>query len=76
MVTVDDKVVTVDGSQYQLTVAGDTACHFGRRQTDRKTLYVVTDGGLADPVNGTVVEGGKAIALDTIMRRQNVNLLN
>jgi hypothetical protein len=76
VVTADDKVVTVDGFQYQLTVAGDTACHFGRRQTDRKTLYVVTDGGLADPVNGTVVEGGKAIALDTIMRRQNVNLLN
>jgi len=65
VVTADDKLVTVDGSQYQLTVAGDTACRFGRRQTDRKTLYVVTDGGLANPVNGTVVEGGKVVAVDT-----------
>ena len=65
VVTADDKAVTVDGSQYQLTVAGDTACRFGRRQTDRKTLYVVTDGGLAAPVNGTVVEGGKVVAVDT-----------
>jgi hypothetical protein len=65
VVTADDKVVTVDGSQDQLTVAGVTACRFGRRQTDRKILYAVTDGGLAAPVNGTVVEGGKVVAIDT-----------
>jgi sugar lactone lactonase YvrE len=65
VVTADDKLITVDGSKYQLTVAGATACRFGRRQTDRKTLYVVTDGGLAAPVNGTVVEGGKVVAVDT-----------
>jgi len=65
VLTADGKLVTVDGSQYQLTVAGDTACRFGRKQTDRKTLYVVTDGALTAPVNGTVVEGGKVVAVDT-----------
>lgn len=28
-------------------------------------LYVVTDGGHANPVNGTVMEGGKVVGVDT-----------
>ncbi|KAK5658186.1 hypothetical protein OQA88_2159 [Cercophora sp. LCS_1] len=57
--------VVVEGSAQELTVAGDTACHFGRTEKDRKVLYIVTDGGIASPVNGTMVEGGKVVAVDT-----------
>ncbi|KAH8799057.1 hypothetical protein F5884DRAFT_687198 [Xylogone sp. PMI_703] len=60
--------VVVEGSLHELTVTGDTACQFGRTEEDKDTLYVVTDGGLAAyalHVNGTIVEGGKVVAIDT-----------
>jgi hypothetical protein len=28
-------------------------------------LYVVTSGGIVFPINGTVTEGGKIVAIDT-----------
>jgi hypothetical protein len=28
-------------------------------------LYITTTGALAAPVNGTVIEGGKVVAVDT-----------
>ncbi|KAI0016059.1 hypothetical protein F4780DRAFT_798701 [Xylariomycetidae sp. FL0641] len=58
-------VVVVAGSATSLALAGDTACAFGRGHGDREVLYVVTSGALGDPVNGTVTEGGKVVAVDT-----------
>lgn len=53
------------GSLESLMVAGDTAAAFGRTVWDKHTLYVVTGGGLAAPVNGTVVEPAKVVAVNT-----------
>ncbi|KZV85268.1 hypothetical protein EXIGLDRAFT_753419 [Exidia glandulosa HHB12029] len=52
-------VTDVAGGSGELTVAGCTAALFAR---DGRTLYVVTNGGLEIPVNGTIVEGGKFVA--------------
>ncbi|KAI1430744.1 hypothetical protein GGR50DRAFT_163172 [Xylaria sp. CBS 124048] len=52
------------GSLLEPTVAGCTAVAFGRTTQDRKTLYVVTNGGQQTPVNG-VREPAKVVALDT-----------
>jgi hypothetical protein len=60
----DGKSETVLGSNTTLTVAGDTSAAFGRNG-EEKTLYVVTGGALGAPVNGTVTEGGKVVAVDT-----------
>jgi sugar lactone lactonase YvrE len=57
--------VTVIGGKNELTVAGGTACQFGRLQSDEHILYVVTTGGLVSPVDGDKVEGGKIVAIDT-----------
>ncbi|KAK3401744.1 hypothetical protein B0T20DRAFT_450711 [Sordaria brevicollis] len=56
------KVVLVGGAETELTFAGGTAAAFGR---DNKMLYVTTCGGLRTPINGTVVEGGKVVGVDT-----------
>lgn len=53
------------GSITQLTVAGDTSARFGRTPGKFDTLYVSTAGGPAPPVNGTVTEGEKVVAIDT-----------
>jgi hypothetical protein len=58
-------VVTAAGSIDKLTVAGGTACQFGRTASDAAVLYFVTTGGMSAPVNGTEVEGGKVVAIDT-----------
>jgi hypothetical protein len=63
VVKVGGGVITVAGKADQLTIAGSTACQFGRKG-DTDTLYVVTCGGLSAPVDGKV-EGGKLIAIDT-----------
>jgi hypothetical protein len=57
--------VTAAGSIDKLTVAGGTACQFGRTPEDADILYFVTTGGMSAPVNGTEVEGGKVVAIDT-----------
>lgn len=54
----------VEGGVGQITVAGDTAAAFGRGTKDKDTLYVVTSGAQAGPVNGTYTEGGKVVAID------------
>lgn len=59
-----DKVVTVLGVKDQLTLPGPTSCMFGRRGLD-EVLFVATSGGLAAPINGTLTEGGKIVAVDT-----------
>ncbi|KAG4432311.1 hypothetical protein IFR05_012218 [Cadophora sp. M221] len=58
-------VTTVAGVADHLTVAGATSCQFGRTKEENNVLYVATSGGLAAPINGTVVEGGKVVAVDT-----------
>ncbi len=61
----NDTAVIVAGAVDQLTLAGSTACQFGRGKTDKRVLYVVTSGGEAAPVNGTLTQGGKIVAVDT-----------
>lgn len=57
--------VVVEGAPTELTVAGDTAAAFGRLKADKKILYVSTSGAEGSPVNGTITEGGKVVAVDT-----------
>jgi sugar lactone lactonase YvrE len=59
------KVEGVAGSRYELTIAGGTAAAFGRTKEDRDVLYVSTAGGLDLPINGTVFEAGKVVAVNT-----------
>lgn len=65
VVKTDGSLVTVAGKLNELTVAGGTACQFGRGKDDGHILYVTTCGGLTAPVDGDKVEGGKIIAIDT-----------
>ncbi|KAI1364332.1 hypothetical protein F5Y08DRAFT_307311 [Xylaria arbuscula] len=60
----DSPSVIVAGSLTQLTVAGDTALALGRTKEDKNIVYVVTGGALAAPVNGTVTEPAKVVAID------------
>ncbi|KAF7563190.1 hypothetical protein G7046_g894 [Stylonectria norvegica] len=57
------KAKTVVGKSTELTVAGSTAVAFGRTEKDRHTFYVSTSGAAASPVNGTLTEGGKVVAV-------------
>lgn len=56
---------TVLGALGELTVGGDTSAAFGRGKGDGNVLYVVTGGAMGSPVNGTLIEGGKVVAVDT-----------
>ncbi|KAI0517341.1 hypothetical protein F5B22DRAFT_119084 [Xylaria bambusicola] len=56
--------VVVLGSPSELTVAGDTALAFGRTKADKNIIYVVTGGAVANPVNGTLTEPAKVVAID------------
>ncbi|KAK7216619.1 hypothetical protein V2G26_004622 [Clonostachys chloroleuca] len=58
-------LVTAAGRIDLMDVAGATACRFDRRKGKEHLLYVVTNGGLAGPVNGHKVEGGKVTVVDT-----------
>lgn len=55
----------VVGATNQLTVAGNTAAALGRTSRDDRVLYITTNGAISTPVNGTLVEGGKVVAVDT-----------
>lgn len=57
----DGKVLSVVGGVGNRTVSGGTACALGRGEDDRRVLYVVGSGR----VNGTIVEGGKVVGIDT-----------
>ncbi|KAF4459031.1 hypothetical protein FALBO_14221 [Fusarium albosuccineum] len=56
---------TVVGGIGEMTVAGSTSVAFGRGRDDTEILYVSTSGAIANPVNGTEVEGAKVVAVDT-----------
>ncbi|KAK0760491.1 hypothetical protein N5P37_006685 [Trichoderma harzianum] len=62
--TATGKQQIVAGGKSDQTVAGATSAAFGRNWYDKQILYIVTDGGLADPSSAGVT-GGKIIALDT-----------
>ena len=64
-ITSDGEDTVVLGTPNEMTLAGPVATMFGRLDNDTDTLYVVTDGGLLTAVNGTTVEGGKIVAVDT-----------
>lgn len=61
----DGSYVVAVGAVTELTVAGATAAAFGRDRGDGEVLYVTTTGALAAPVNGTHIQGGKVVAVDT-----------
>lgn len=63
--TPDGNITVVAGPPDELTIAGDVAGAFGRLPGDTNTLYVVTSGGLLNPLNGTYFEGGKVVAIET-----------
>jgi len=48
------EAVTIAGKADSLELAGGTACAFGKGAGDARTLYVVTAGALAVPVNGEI----------------------
>ncbi|CAN9382532.1 unnamed protein product [Alternaria alternata] len=63
--------VQLDGSQAVFAgnlnstdVAGATSAAFGRAEGARNVLYVTTNGGISAPVNGSIVEGGKVVAVE------------
>lgn len=56
-------VTQLAGNLNSTLVPGPTCTGFGRTKRDRSVLYVTTSGGAADPVNGTIIEGGKLVAV-------------
>ncbi|KAI1155365.1 hypothetical protein F4825DRAFT_408326 [Nemania diffusa] len=56
--------VVVAGTTTTLTVAGDTALAIGRTKSDKDIIYVVTGGALNRPVNGTITEPAKIVAIN------------
>ncbi|KAL8770435.1 MAG: hypothetical protein Q9209_003861 [Squamulea sp. 1 TL-2023] len=64
-ITLDGIITVVAGAPDELTVAGVVAGSFGTLPGDANTLYVVTSGGMLNPINGTIFEGGKIVAVDT-----------
>jgi len=54
----------VAGGPGSLDLPGPTACAFGRTPRDARTLYVVTEGAQFAPVNGTIIEPAKVVAVD------------
>jgi hypothetical protein len=57
--------IAVLGASDEAVLPGPVSVAFGKLPGDTETLYVVTGGALLNPVNGTFVEGGKIIAVDT-----------
>ncbi|KAJ0419805.1 hypothetical protein BJY00DRAFT_324155 [Aspergillus carlsbadensis] len=55
-------VEAVFGAETELTVAGATST-LVQGEGREKTLYVATGGALAAPVNGTITEGAKIVAI-------------
>ena len=60
-IRLDGKVETLVGGLNDTAVAGSTGCEFSR--DDKDLLYVITDGALPAPVNGTFTEPGKVVAI-------------
>lgn len=63
-VTPSGEVSVVLGGANESLIEGDTAAQFGRTPIDRDVLYITTNGGLVNPVDGPAT-GGKVIAFNT-----------
>jgi sugar lactone lactonase YvrE len=63
--TPDGSITVVAGAPDQLTVAGVVTGAFGTLSGDESTFYIVTNGGMTVPINGTTIEGGKLAAVNT-----------
>ncbi|KAK7926826.1 hypothetical protein PG985_003824 [Apiospora marii] len=61
----DGSYETVVGSATEMTLAGDTSARFGKGAGNRRTLYITTGGAGVVPVNGTITEAAKLVAVDT-----------
>ena len=55
------EVSVVAGGLNDTTLAGMQAQFWGQR--DKNVLYMVTNGAMAAPVNGTHTEGGKIVVV-------------
>lgn len=55
----------IAGMMGSMEIAEPTSAQFGRTKEDRDVLYVTTAGGLAAPLNGSVVVGGQVVAVYT-----------
>ncbi|KAJ6093982.1 hypothetical protein N7467_002827 [Penicillium canescens] len=64
-VTPDGTATFVAGAPDEMTLAGSVAPGFGTLPKDTDTLYVAKSGAMVFPVNGTIIEGGKIVAVDT-----------
>ncbi|KAF5127406.1 hypothetical protein E5D57_008338 [Metarhizium anisopliae] len=62
----DSVAEVLAGNLNSTLVPGPTAAWLGKAQDrdGKRTLYVVTSGGQAGPINGTYTEGGKILALE------------
>lgn len=58
----DGTVTTFLGGVNETIVAGATSVAFGRTRKDNNVLYITTNGGSNNPVNG-ILEGGKLVAV-------------
>ncbi|KAH8691244.1 hypothetical protein BGW36DRAFT_387931 [Talaromyces proteolyticus] len=63
-VTFEGNVSTILGGPDDPLIEGDTAAQFGRTVADSHILYITTNGGLVNPVDGPAV-GGKVVAFNT-----------
>lgn len=63
-ITPDGNATVVAGNLGSLELASATSCQFGRTTQDSETLYVTTAGGMASPVNGTLMEPAAIVAVD------------
>jgi len=64
-VTPEGNVSFVAGAPDEKTLLGSVAAAFGRAPGQEKILYVTTCGGFDNPLEGSVTEGGKLVAIDT-----------
>lgn len=64
-VSPDGNVTFVAGAPDEKTLLGSVAAAFGKAPGEEKILYVGTCGGFDNPLEGSVTEGGKLVAIDT-----------
>ena len=62
-ITAEGGGFTIVGNLNSTVIAGSTAAQFGRTLLDRNVLYVTTNGGIAGPVDGYIIDGGKVVAI-------------
>ena len=58
------EVETVIGGENSTVLPGPTSVAVGRGVSEKGWIFITTNGGYQNPVNGTYVEGGKVLAVD------------